>query len=186
MDSYHSIKLPVSPLNRSSVVNVNSIVWCHFTSDINKENMVCGKCQNKDGVHQTKFIDNFPEHFFLIFERNQYNFQTKYSKLVDTRIKCEDKLNLSFCSMADICGTPYNYTLISAVARSGGRSVNKGHFTTYVFKEDEIILYDDEKIIKVDDDDLLLNVKFQREVVATMYKKVEYEREIDDLVEINL
>ena len=186
MDSYHSIKLPVTPLNRSSVVNINSILWCHFTSDINKENMVCSKCQNKDGVHQTKFIDNFPEHFFLIFERNQYNFQTKYSKLVDTRIKCEDKLNLSFCSMADICGTPYNYTLISAVARSGGRSVNKGHFTTYVFKEDEIILYDDEKIIKVDDDDLLLNVKFQREVVATMYKKVAYEREIDDLIEINL
>ena len=79
--------------------------------------------------------------------------------------------------MADICGTPYNYTLISAVPHSWGRSVNKGHFTTYVFKEDKIILYDD---------DLLLNVKFQREVVATMYKKVEYEREIDDLVEINL
>ena len=103
IDSYHSIKLPVSPLNRSS-----SVLWCHFTSDINKENMVCSKCQNKDGVHQTKFIDNFPEHFFLLFERNQYNFQTKYSKLVDKRIKCEDKLNL------------YNYTLISAVARSGG------------------------------------------------------------------
>ena len=47
-------------------------------------------------------------------------------------------------------------------------------------------MYDDEKIIKVDDDDLLLNVKFQREVVAAMYKKVEYERETDDLVEINL
>ena len=70
MDSYHSIKLPVSPLNRSSVVNINSILWCHFTSDINKENMVCSKCQNKDGVHQTKFIDNFPEHFLLLFKRN--------------------------------------------------------------------------------------------------------------------
>ena len=87
--------------------------------------------------------------------------------------------------MADICGRLYNYTLISAVARSGGRSVNKGDFTTYVFKEDETILYNDKKIIKVDDDDLLLNVN-QREVVAAMYKKVEYEREIDDLVEINL
>ena len=186
VDSYNSIKLPVTPLNRSSVVNINPILWCHFTSDINKENMVFSKCQNKDGVHQTKFIDNFPEHFFLTFERNQYNFQTKYSKLVDARIKCEDKLNLSFCSMVDICGTPYNNTLISAVARSGGRRVKKGHFNTYVFKEDKIILYDGEKIIKVDDDDLLLNVKFQREVVATMYKKVAYEREIDDLIEINL
>ena len=87
--------------------------------------------------------------------------------------------------MADICGRLYNYTLISAVARSGGRSVNKGDFTTYVFKEDETILYNDKKIIKVGDDDLLLNVN-QREVVAAMYKKVEYKPEIDDLVEINL
>ena len=89
MDSYHSIKLLVTPLNRSSVVNINSILLCHFTSDINKENMVCRKCQNKDDVHQAKFIENFLEHFFLLFERNQYNFQTKYSKLVDTRIKCK-------------------------------------------------------------------------------------------------
>ena len=88
--------------------------------------------------------------------------------------------------MADICGRLYNYTLISAVARSGGRSVNKGDFTTKLdFKEDETILYNDKKIIKVDDDDLLLNVN-QREVVAAMYKKVEYKPEIDDLVEINL
>ena len=67
-------------------------------------------------------------------------------------------MNLSFCSTADICGTPYNYTLISAVARSGGRSVNKGHFTTCVFKEDKIKLYGDEKIIKVDNDDLQWNL----------------------------
>ena len=117
----------------------------------------CRKCQNKDGVHQTKLIDNFPEHIFLIFERNQYNFQTKYSKLVNARIKCEDKLNVSFCSMTDICETPCNYTLISFVERLvitpsylqllvwGRKSVNKSHFTTYVFTEDEMILYDDEK-----------------------------------------
>ena len=60
--------------------------------------------------------------------------------------------------MVDICGTPHNHTLISAVARSGGGSVNKGHFNAYVFKEDEIILYNDEKIIKVDNDDLLLTL----------------------------
>ena len=99
MDRYHSKKVPVSPLNHSSVVNINSIVWCHVTSNINKENMVCGKCQNKDGVHQTKFIENFPKHFLLLFERNQYNFRTKYSKLVETRIKSVNNLNLSFCSM---------------------------------------------------------------------------------------
>ena len=30
-----------------------------------------------------------------------------------------------------------------------------------------------------------IKCKFQREVVAAMYKKVEYEGEIDDLLEIN-
>ena len=64
----------------------------------------------------------------------------------------KDNLNLSFCSMADICGMPHNYTLISAITRSCGRSVNKGHFTTYVFKEGEIKLNDDEKITKDDDE----------------------------------
>ena len=47
-------------------------------------------------------------------------------------------------------------------------------------------MYDDERIIKIDDDDLLLNVKFQRKLVAAMYKKVEYEQEIDGFIEINL
>ena len=137
------------------------ILFCGVTLlPISIKNMVCRKCQNKDGVHQTKFIDNFLEHFFLFFERNQYNFQTKYSKLIDTQIKCKKNLNLSFCSMADICGTPHNYTFISAAPRSSGRSVNKGHFTAHVFKEDKIMLYDDSKIIKVNDGDLLLNVKF--------------------------
>ena len=47
-------------------------------------------------------------------------------------------------------------------------------------------MYHDEKIIKLNDDDLPLNIKFQRKVVAAMYKKAEYEEEIDDLVETNL
>ena len=42
------------------------------------------------------------------------------------------------------------------------------------------------KIRKFDNDDFLLNVKFQREVVAAMYKKLEHEEETDDLVKINL
>ena len=37
MDSYHSIKLPVHALNRSSAVNINTILWCHFASDISKK-----------------------------------------------------------------------------------------------------------------------------------------------------
>ena len=128
MDSYHSLKLPVCSFNRSSIVNINSILWCHSTSDINKEILICSKCQNKDGVHQTKFIENFPEHFFFFFEKNQYNFQTKYSKLVDTQMKCKESLNLSFYSITGICGTPSSHTLIFAVVRSGGKSVNKGHY----------------------------------------------------------
>ena len=71
MDSYYSIKLILSPLNRSSVVNINSILQCHLSSNINER------------------------------------------------------------------------------GRGGGgwgwRSINKGHFTAYVFKEDKIKLYDDEK-----------------------------------------
>ena len=88
--------------------------------------------------------------------------------------------------MADICGTSHNYTLISAVASSRGRSVNKGQFTMDAFKEDKIILYVDSKIIKVNDDDLLLNVKFQMEVVTAVYKKVECKQEVNDIVETNL
>ena len=44
----------------------------------------------------------------------------------------------------------------------------------------------DEKTIKVDDDDLLLNVKFQRKLGCCYVKKVEREQEIDDLADINL
>ena len=40
--------------------------------------MAWNKYQNKDGVHQTMFIDNIPDHLFLFFERNQYQFQTRY------------------------------------------------------------------------------------------------------------
>ena len=55
----------------------------------------------------------------------------------------------------------------------------------YAFKEDKIILYNDGKIIKLNYNGLLLNVKFQRKVVAATYKRVEYEEEIDNLVETN-
>ena len=39
---------------------------------------------------------------------------------------------------------------------------------TYVFKVDEIILYNDEKLTKLNYDDLRLNVKCQRKVVTAM------------------
>ena len=44
----------------------------------------------------------------------------------------------------------------------------------YAFKEDEIILYNDGKIMKINYNGLLLNVEFQRKVVAATYKKAEY------------
>ena len=106
MDSCHSVKLPICHPSRSSAFNVSSTLWYHFTSDINKKSMVCSKFLNKDGVRQTKCFENFPEHFFLLFERNQFNllfernqfnFQKKYCKLVDTRSKCKENLNVSFC-----------------------------------------------------------------------------------------
>ena len=55
----------------------------------------------------------------------------------------------------------------------------------YAFKEDESILYNDGKIMKINYNGLLLNVKFQRKVVAATDKKPEYEEEIDNLVETN-
>ena len=97
MDSCHSVKLPICHPSRSSAFNVSSTLWYHFTSDINKKSMVCSKFLNKDGVRQTKCFENFPEHFFLLFERNQFNFQKKNCKLVDTRSKCKENLNVSFC-----------------------------------------------------------------------------------------
>ena len=43
-----------------------------------------------------------------------------------------------------------------------------------MYKEDEIILYDDEKITKIDDDNLLLNV-VSEETGWCYIKKVEYQ-----------
>ena len=37
MDSCHSVKLPMCHPSRSSVVNISSTLWYHFTSDINKK-----------------------------------------------------------------------------------------------------------------------------------------------------
>ena len=39
---------------------------------------------------------------------------------------------------------------------------------------------------KFDNDDFLLNEKFQREVIAAMYKQLEHEEETDDIAKINL
>ena len=61
------------------------------------------------------------------------------------------------------------YTLTSEVTRSGGRNVNAGHFISYVFTEDEIIIYDDKTVKRKIDENLSSNSKFQREVCAVTY-----------------
>ena len=61
------------------------------------------------------------------------------------------------------------YKLTSAVTRSGGRNINMGHFISYVFTEDEIIMYDDKTVTRKTDENLSSNVKFQKEVCAVAY-----------------
>ena len=61
------------------------------------------------------------------------------------------------------------YKLTFAVTRSGGRNINMGHFISYVFTEDEIIMYDDKTVTRKTDENLSSNVKFQRELCAVAY-----------------
>ena len=61
------------------------------------------------------------------------------------------------------------YKLTSAVTRSGGKNINMGHIISYVFTEDEIIVYDDKTVTRKIDENLSSNVKFQREVCAVTY-----------------
>ena len=61
------------------------------------------------------------------------------------------------------------YKLTSAVTQIGGRNINMGHFISYVFTEDEIIIYDDKTVTRKIDENLSSNVKFQREVCAVIY-----------------
>ena len=44
-----------------------------------------------------------------------------------------------------------------------------GHFISYIFTEDEIIIYDDKTVTRKIDENLLSNVKFRREVCAVTY-----------------
>ena len=75
--------------------------------------------------------------------------------------------------MADIYGTSHNYTFISAVARLVRRTVDKGHFTTYVFKEDEIAHCSSkvDKSCNQKPEDLLLNVKVSEGICCCYVQK---------------
>ena len=57
------------------------------------------------------------------------------------------------------------YKLTSAVTQSGGRNINMGHFISYAFTEDEIIMFGDKLTRKIDKN-VSSNVKFHREVCA--------------------
>ena len=81
----------------SSEWRLHQFCFVYFINSINKQNIACSKCQTKESAHQAKFSENFPKHFFLLFEKKQFNFQMKYSKLVDRQIKRQENLNLSFC-----------------------------------------------------------------------------------------
>ena len=61
------------------------------------------------------------------------------------------------------------YKLASTVTQSGGRNIIIGYFTSYVFTEDEIIMYDDKTATRETDENLSSNVKFHREVCAVSY-----------------
>ena len=54
------------------------------------------------------------------------------------------------------------YKLSSAVTGSYLRNINMGPFISYIFIEDEIIVYDDKTVKRKIDENLSNNVKFQK------------------------
>ena len=114
-------------------------------------------------LHQFKIVKEKPEIFFIVFERNRYDFQTKTSKYIDSRVKSERDLSI-FRSISETAGENKIYKLTPAVARIGGRNINMGHFISYIFTEDEIIKCDNKTVTRKIDKNLSSNVKFQREV----------------------
>ena len=54
------------------------------------------------------------------------------------------------------------YKLSSAVTGSDRRNINMGPFISYIFIEDEIIVYDDKTVKRKIDENLSNNVKFQK------------------------
>ena len=52
------------------------------------------------------------------------------------------------------------HKLTSVVTRNGGRNINMGHFISYVFTEDKMIIYYDKTIKRKIDENLSSNVKF--------------------------
>ena len=83
--------------------------------------------QQFSDLHQFKIVKEKPEILFIVFERSQYNFQTKTSKYIDSLVKIERGLCI-FCSILETGGQNKMYKLTSAVTQSGGRNINMAHF----------------------------------------------------------
>ena len=163
-----SVNLPIPLIGRTNIVDLNSVLRLFFTSQLHKSAKMCVKCSNPSDLHQFKIVKEKPEILYIVFERNRYDFQIKARKYIDSRVKIERDLSI-FRSISETGGKNKMYKLTSAVTRIGGKNINMGHFVSYVFTEDEIIMYDDKTVrIKIDEN-LSSNVKFQREVCAVTY-----------------
>ena len=163
-----SINLPIPLISRTNIVDLNSVLRLLFTSQLHKSAKMCVKCSSSSDLHQLKIVKEKPEILFIVFERNRYDFQTETSKYIDSRVKIERDLS-TFRSISETGGENKMYKLTSAVTRIGGRNINMGHLISYVFTEDEIIMYDDKTVTRKIDENLSSNVKFQKEVCAVTY-----------------
>ena len=165
-----SIYLLIPLIGRGNIFDLNLVLRLLFTSQLHKSVKECVKRSSSSDLHQFKIVKEKPEILFIVFERNRYELTSKYktSKYIDSRVKIEKDLSI-FCSISETGGENKMYKLTSAVTRSGGRNINMGHFISYVFTEDEIIMYDDKTVTRKTDENLSSNVKFQKEVCAVAY-----------------
>ena len=137
-------------------------------SQLRKSAKVCVKCSSSSDLNQFKIVKKKPEILLIVFERNRNNFQTKTSKYIDSRVKIERDLSI-FRSISETGGGKKMCKPTFAVTRSGGKNMNMGHFISYVFTEDEKIMYDYKAVTRKIDENLSSNVKFQRKVCPVTY-----------------
>ena len=97
-----SINLPITLIGRTNI-DLNSVLRLFFTSQFHKSAKVCIKYSSSSNLHQFKIVKKKPEILFIVFERNQYDFQTKTTKYIDSRVKIERDLSI-FCSISETSG----------------------------------------------------------------------------------
>ena len=89
-----SINLPILLIGRTNIVDLNSVLRLFFTSQLHKSAKVCVKCSSSSDLYQFKIVKEKPEILFIVLERNRYDFQTKNSKYIDSRMKIERDLSI--------------------------------------------------------------------------------------------